>query len=547
MSLTNTLIKSTFNRITGKVVIQDITDYAGQGVDVNTVTVAGYLKLEYDSGAGWVAFYNNIGGGTPDITPPSNYINAVDIAIPLDSDGLPLAAKYRFTYVVSVTDGSGESITTDIFDYEYTIVDPEICISTTVNCAQSKNTSVDVTNYNLVNVTIESLTKVHTLYPPPTSGLSDLVSSVTTLNYTPIANGTWTAEIIATVIYQQADGLFVTVELNGIKEFTVTCDTKLSKVLCCLNSLDKTYNSLLTSNPSKAQVFFDNTYQPTFRYVVLFLAAQSAGNATKAGIYYNNISEYSGCGDCSCNDDITIVPAENTGGNNQIYNVDSPTGTVSVVTQINGSTTTFHLEVSTSILNIINNIGNLVTVVSGDDYITVTPSGSAPKVFTVTYTGPIPHSNQQVQKRYKITPGDGAPGSAFLDLEVTEIINEGNDVSKPNVHANILGTTSPNANTDIAILRLSNFLTANKQYIASANLMRMSDTNFGEPLDMQDIEVEILWFDPASVTGYVVIRLYSNSTGQAFSLQELFDLFADDLNDPATGALYIALSISIEA
>lgn len=547
MALTQLAIKTTFNRITGFITIEDITDYLAQGVDVNSDTVEGFLKLEYNAGAGWVALYNNIGGVTPDITPPGSYVNAVDISIPLGTDDLPLPVAYRVSYNVVVTGGVETELTNE-FEYEYTFEDPEICIDATVDCGSSTLTSEDITDYEVDGTTIISISRAHKHYPPPTSGLSVTgPANLVTLSSSPIATTTWTVEEITTLTYLQDDGLYITLELSGSKEVAVTCDTKLGKILCCINNIDRTYQSLLCKNPVKAQNYFDTTVGPIWHYMTLFLAASQGGNGTKAATYYAKILEYSDCDGCSCTDTVTLVTAENSGGNsNYTYVVDSPLGTVEVTQEVNGSVITFHLEVSASILNIINNIQNLVNVVGGTD-ITVVAAGTNPIVFTVSYTGNAVPTQQYVRKQLVIIPGDGSLGANFLEIDKDlEILTFGTEVKPVGDHNVFLGQTSPNQSTDWALLGVSNFLdNVAKNYIAFGEVMRKDDTANGVPSDLKDIGIECFWFDPTSLTGNLIFRFYSPVTGQPYTLQQLYDLFADTSIDPATGGLYVGINIII--
>jgi hypothetical protein len=547
MAFTQVDIKTTFDRVSGFIVIEDITDYAGQGVVLGTTPAEGFLKVEYNTGGGWITIYYNLPGPTPDINPPSFYINQFDINIPL-SGGLPLNANYRVSYLVNIT-GTFESASNQ-FEYEYYFRDPEICIQTTLDCQCSKITSVDVTNYNVDYATVNLITRAHTLYPPPASGWTPLTANVVTLVYTPIVTKTWTSEIVSTVEYLQDNGLYVTVELSGSKEIDAVCDTNLGKILCCLTQIDKTYNNYLCKSPVKAENYAQMVVQPTWRYITLFLAAQTAGDQTKAAAAYQHIIDYSGCGDCKCNDGPELVTGCGSGaggGSSMVYAVESQDGSIDVTQNVVGNTTTFNIEVSTALQNIINNLGNAIDVVGVAPEITVTSAGTNPKVFSVAYTGAEPHTNQIIQKQLVIEPPSGSPGN-FMDLTVYEIANQG-----PNVptapHTYKLGFISPNTSSDFALVYISNFITAplSKRYIANATINKLvgnSNVPLGPPAgassligQAQNIRVEVFHSYTASTSGLVVLR-FIDPQGNPYNLAAL-SLFMN--GNPLTVSLDIIM------
>lgn len=528
-------IKVTFDLTTGYIDIQDTTDYAGQGI--TPTDVDGFLKVEYNTGSGNLAAYNNLAGPTPDIVPPV-YTNATPISYPVDSDGNVLPASYTVTYKIIVDDGVTEQEFVNTFSYEYNFTAPEICITGEVNCLTSTIKSTDVTEYDSpTNATQQSLSRTHTLYPPPTSGLSPTSNSLTVLTVSPVYTTTWTSEIVSDLVYLHDNGFYINLQLSGTKEIQVVCDTNLSKILCCINQIDKTYNNYLCKNPVKATNYAENVVIPTWRYLVLYLAAITAGNATKAASAYANILEYSQCEDCGCDDEVSLVTPVNGGGATQTYSVTSPDNSVEVVTVVVGSNTEFQLQVSATIQNIINNLGNAIDVVSGDSYITVTPSGSNPKTFTITYTGPTIHTQQLVQKQLAISLGGGID---YLDCIVTEINNVGPDVAPLPHTVFIGGTPFGNSSTDTPIITVSGFLAAGsaKAYIANASVMRFTKTLIPTTI-MTPFKLETFWCEPNSTTGEIYFRFVDNTGLMVPSLADLIAMSSYE-------TIYVSIDIIIE-
>lgn len=540
MAVTQTTIFAGFDRVLNKLVIADTTDYAAAGIDFEAGdTVAGYFKFEYDIGSGWQVAYNNIGGATPDTTPPT-VVNFNGIDLPLDTDGKPLKATYRITYYIVIDTATEDYDNTTYFQYVYNFVDPKICLDTEVDCGSSQITSNDVTNYDVPGTTTTSIARTHTWYPPPTSGLNPITGTTATLVYSPITNiGTWTAGLVSNIVYLQPDGLNVVLQLTGVKETVVACSTKLSKVLCCLTTIYNNYQTLLGENQSKANLFLNETLKPTWEAVVLFLAAQSVGNKNKMAFAYGEVLEASGCGDCSCKDDITIIQPESTGGTGFAYQVDSPLNTVAVTQSTNGNVITFHLEVSPSILTIINNIQNLVRVEGDGTYITVIPSGTGPVVYTVTYSGPAIHRQQLVQKQLILYRDSTSLDPNYMLLTVNEINNVGANVAAL-PHTVLLGLNNPNGASDLAIVRIQNFLNnlATKKFIVNAMLNRQHTIPVTSYMAAQTLKAEVFHVDGDSLLGLVQIRIL-DALSNPMTLSDLASMLGTD-------RLYLSVDIIIE-
>jgi len=529
---------TTFNRATGLISIQDTTDYAALGYIIGTNSnMEGFLRVTYNTGAGEQVIYDNLAGTTADVSNnlgPTITFNA-NIPIPVVTDDEPIPATYTVTYLSKVYFGLLVDTGTAANSYDYSVVDPEVCLDTTVNCLTSSLQSEDATDYTIAGATIDSIIRAHTLYPPPTSGLTQMGPlNLSTLVYTPISTSTWTAEVISTVTYTLDSGLVMIVQYEGVKEFLVQCDTNLNKIMCCLTGLEAQYEAMLCDNPVKAANFRKLRLDPTLQHLVLFLAAQQAGNATKMASEYAAMVAVSGCSeDCDCTNDVSIVQVN--GGQNgatSSYAVDSPNTTIQVITQVIGNVTTFHLEVSPGLLGLINNLG--VTTVS-----TLTPSW-----LTILQTGIAPNYN------YQINFNPSALGDVIPEVEsrleilvpaaspyATGVINSftvnGGIWNPGGSHTLTIGQGSPNVGADIALFRYQNFLAgAAVDYNVETSYMNVGTV----PTDLNDIEAHIYWFDPASTTGDFIIRLYNPTNGQPYTLTQLGSLIG-------SGTAYITVTI----
>lgn len=530
----------TFNLVTELIGIVDNTDYLAQGVDPNTYAITGFLKIECELSNSTFSVYDNLTGGAgPDINIANGTSNIIPIALPRDSEGNILRGNYTLTYRVVAIDGVTDLELTQSFSFNYLIETPIICIDTQVNCSLSSAQSRDITDYIQADATITSLSRAHTLYPPPASGQPNLTANLDTIIYTPVYTTSWQAEVITDITYLQTDGLIVVMQLSGVKNFQVTCDTTLSKALCCLSQINANYESFLCSSPTKAELYAKNVIMPTWRHLVLFLAASFAGNQTKAAAAYDALIKSSGCGgECDCNDDLSIVQAQSNGtsGNNITYVLNSPDNSVAIVTSVVGNITTFSLQVSAALQTLINNF--TLVQVAGTSPISVTASGTNPVTYTVTWTGGIVHSNQLVQMQYRLQYLNIGPGWDYMNLSPTVIYSGGVDVDLPANFSSILGTSATNLGTDFAILTFKNFLTSSKAFNATANVMRVHDTYGGVINDLKDLEAEVFWFELGSSIGNLIVRFYNPQTGQPYLLSDLYQLVG-------TNNIYVSLNINI--
>ena len=538
---------TTFNRNTGKIVVADTTNYLSYGIDISNPAnfVNGRLRITYTTNSGSFVLYDNISGVTPDI----ELVNGVlvwngDINIPLTTAGVPLPAEYTVYYEVQCGyDGNGDDfIVTKTNTYQYDIVDPSICIETSVDCATSTATSVDTTKYEIQNAIVVSVVRAHTQFPPPASGYAvNGPYNLVTVTYTPIVTTTWTAEVISTVTYLLTSGLYVIVDLAGVKEFQVVCDTNLSKILCCLTDVQKQYEALECTNPVKAENFKVNRLDPTLQHLVLFLAAQTAGNQTKMDQQYAAIIEVSGCSEnCNCNGTTPTAVSPSQGGPSALFIVDSPLNTIQVQTTINGNLTTYSLELSTALQTAIASIDHAVVTTNTPAYLDLTSStvGNT-TTYNIDYIpDPTPVGYSICTKRIFIDLS--APGTfpaAYLPIAWTQIGASGSNINSIGSHFIGLGTSSPNAATDYAIITVSGMLAVgtlpytvnaqvNSRYTSVSNTVAY------------DIACEVLFCNYSN--GTITLRLVNPVTGQPLKLSDLITANAAN----SMKELYITLTIN---
>jgi len=541
MGIITVSAKTTFNLVTGNIEILDTTDWLGQGIVLGATPAEGFIKIFYNISGADVVIYDNLTGPTPDMAPPATYSNQIAIPIPLDVDGLPLAAKYTVQYIGIVPLNS--DIGSIGYEFNYTFVAPEICIEGIVNCTQSTLTSTDATDYAVANAVLQTISRAHSIYPPPASaGVQVGPANVVTLIAAGIYTTTNTAEVISTLLYLQDDGLYVNLTASGTKEIDVICDTNLSKSLCCLFQLDKNYQNYLCTSPVKAKNYYQTIIQPSYSALLLFLAAMQSGNETKGSSAFAALMAASGCNDCDCTDDIEIVQVINQAGqNNQVYVVASPLSSIAVTQVVAGSTTTFNIEVSAALQTLINNSYNAI-VVSASPEITVAPTGTNPKTYTLTYnTGA--GNVQRVDRMIEISRNIpwGGIGSPYLNLTMVDIETRGPDTDIFANNVLLLGSGVNNQPGDKAVFTFTNFLTQAKPHIYSVGVNRLSTLLIGAPNYTQDINVVGFWADQASASGNLTFLVtHPLSGGIVFTVNDLWQYCGNG------NIIKLALTILIE-
>lgn len=538
MSLTTLAIQPTFNNTSSLIIIDDQTDYVGQGIPLDgTYTVKGFLAITLQSATGTSTIYNNIGGATPDITPETSTTSALQIDLPKDSGGNILQGTYTIIYDVVVTDpdqiGVVVADVTASFDYTYQQDLPVVCLTADVNCQGATITSYDSTDYGLYAM----VSRTHNLYPPPATGATTITGTQASLSSgSPIYDKTWTQEVLSTVTYNLPDGLIAIVYVEGSREIPVVCDLGMSKIFCCLKKVFNRYNSLMTRNARDGMDMYIDTVKPMLEAMVMYNAAVAAGNTNGASYYYNLTVETSNCGeDCGCNSTEPQLIEPNIGSSN-VTIVTSPDNSISVVPVVDGVTTTYQIQVSAALQQALAAIKNTVVTTATPTYLEVT---SATVGNTTTYTvnykpvGGLGYSTSM--KRLLInTATTGTSPADYMVVTSSEVANIGaNIVSPATSHTILLGQTVPNASTDVALITVGNVLVdGTLPYQVTAQVMgKYASAVVGA---LADLDVEVIYSNVSS--GAVTLRLINPTSGNPYTLA--------DLNTKGYGSIYVTLTIN---
>jgi len=538
MALTTLAIQPTFNNISGQIIVDDQTDYVGQGIPLDgTYTVRGFLAITLASSTGTSTIYNNIGGTTPDIDPNTSTTSVLTIDLPKDSGGNILQGTYSIVYNVIVGDPDQVGVivadVTDGFSYTYQQDLPTVCLTSDVNCQGATITSYDSTDYGLY----ATVDRTHNLYPPPATGATTITGTQASLSSgSPIYDKTWTQEVISTVTYNFPSGLIAIVGVEGSREIPVVCDLGMSKIFCCLKKVFDRYNRLYAVNIVKANDLYIDTVKPMLEAMVMYNAAVAAGNTNGASYYYNLTIETSECGeDCGCSSSDPQLIEPNIGSSN-VTIVTSPDNSISVVPVVDGITTTYQIQVSSALQAALSAIKNTVVTTATPTYLEVT---SATVGNTTTYTvnykpvGGLGYSTSM--KRLLIdTATTGTSPANYMEVTSSEVANIGaNIVSPATSHTVLLGQTVPNASSDVALVTIGNVLVdGTLPYQVTAEVMGKYSTAVVGSL--ADLDVEVLYSNVSS--GAVTLRLINPTSGNPYTLA--------DLNTKGYGSIYVTLTIN---
>jgi hypothetical protein len=333
-------VKKEFNLVNGDLDLTDLTNFAGLGV-IAPNTWATLVKIVDPTGA---IIYQNAGFDTDNYTSPdfNNATTTLDDAIPTDVLGNYITGTYTIYLKCKVVQGADTiygSATTTSFVCGCTTV---ISIDVDVDYATAVATTTDTTNYGAYF----SLTRSHTIYPPPISGLPNQTTSATTNVYSNIVTTTWSVQIESTIVTLKANDTYITCEVSGSKEFLVEADT-LCKTLCVL----KTYRADLFKKFGKVNtVEMERAWSLAMDEYVLAIQATRCGRPQSEVQGYIDkayailgIDPSCDCG-CSASDNPTpVVPTSivnGTDGTDGVTPTFQNTGTWIQVSYNNGSTWT---------------------------------------------------------------------------------------------------------------------------------------------------------------------------------------------------------------
>lgn len=301
--------KKEFDLVNKTVDLTQLTDFAGQGI-INPNTAKTLLSLIAPDGS---TVYQNSGYATDVYTSPDFTLTTTTLTknLPVDINGNALTGNYVLSMKCQVVQGSdttygSASTISSVCDCSVTVT-----IDLTADYATAVLTSVDTTNYGAYL----SISRTHTIYPPPISGLPSQATSATTNVYSNIVTTTWSSKITTTITYLYANDTYVECVATGSKEINVEADT-LCQTLCLIKKFRTDFYSRYGR---KNTADMEEIYQLSVNEFALAMQAQRCGQDITP--YINKIYELTGLDadcDCGCNDSFPtpVVPTSIVNGTN---------------------------------------------------------------------------------------------------------------------------------------------------------------------------------------------------------------------------------------
>jgi len=293
---------------------EDISDYASHlnpGETVKTV-----MKVLSPVGVG---VYENAGYATDDFSNPDYPTNNPNEAqLPLAASGNPVQGVYQFLIKAQFDDGVGGD-----FIVQKTINSLALCLddeptpvlSETYSCEEGTFTSTDATEYGNSYLTLLTVERDHTVYPPAVSGQTPTTINGAVNEVGSLWTGTYEASLTATVTYQNGNNYFV-FYIETDTEETVTCDSALCVLYCCLLKIRNKYYEFAAAqglNSTEVQSLYRKLLLGTTEYFMA-IRAQLCGQSidTHVAKFY----QVTGCDPtCDCCDEdapAPVIPAITT-------------------------------------------------------------------------------------------------------------------------------------------------------------------------------------------------------------------------------------------
>lgn len=253
-----------FDTANSKFILVSNTDYSLiADVDLTTPVLGG-IKLEVDTGSGYVTLYDNSALASTNYTvdanasPTNSTVQNVQVPIPL-SDSKVLIGAYKLTTYELVTLSASTTTISVVTSFDYTEqVDVNICLSHTISCVAPLISFVDNGNYTFNGTEPTVSTGSLTLTYPTSANQTPLVDSTLPLSLSTDNVWTGSSSALASIfLVYDFDFYTETLELTAEDSVDVVCDSLCSVYNCVKKTREAInankgvnttkYNSLLAS------------------------------------------------------------------------------------------------------------------------------------------------------------------------------------------------------------------------------------------------------------------------------------------------------------
>jgi hypothetical protein len=487
MSLTSTNFNISFNLSVSpqpEFILTDVTDYSAQSVAIADIT--GNLKITAPSGVVYNGTNDIVGsssringttilvpllsGGTPEVglysfeytvteagtgdtavltktfnyqyaTPSMSVGATVDCLSPrlTGSDNTnylsgSVSPSDRFSIAGVDTGSNFFSVAGDKTGY-LVVGDTFNIINSTANDGEYTVTGVsydkindqtDITVASISNATVDGtlVGRKTTLFYPAVLQIADVVGYSTTLQTNTFYSQTHEFLFEARNYYDFGNGISVVDFVSKGTEVDVDCDVRLCSIFCCVNEVFNKYMSYKNSGNTKLAQIALEQYILVTSHLASLRTAFECGDDTAVTNLVNQIKVAANCTDeCSCNDDGgEPTPITGLGGAGSVVVQSSGNG-VEVATNVSGSTTTYTLSLSESILNSITAASSTSSVSGGTGVSVTSTTVGSNTDYEVSLTTPVVTPEEFMAFNVKI---DVASGVASVTGSNYSVQNQSN-------------------------------------------------------------------------------------------------------------------------
>ena len=217
-----------------------------------------------------------------------------------------------------------------------------------------------------------------TLYFTSVPGVDPLVRYTPILTTNSFYSQLQSFSFEAHVLYDFGGGFSVSDTFVSSDSINVDCEKNLCDVFCSINSVFGEYMKYKGVNKTLADLALDRYIIITSHLASLRTAYECGDSVaiTKLTDQIKDVAQSNDDCDCTTGDPILITGTGGSSGGGNIYNVVSAGNGLNVSTLVSGSTTTYTLALTASILTDIANATATSSVISSDSSITVTSSAS---------------------------------------------------------------------------------------------------------------------------------------------------------------------------
>ena len=353
----------------GKFVFTDTSDYTG----ITLTNITGSFTVTYPDGNQYI--------GSGDINPSSSLTFTLNI--PTDSNGDYLEGTYTFLYTVVIGGNVSAGTYSNTVSFKYCKTLPDTAtVDLIADCLCAKLSVTDNTSYG----SYTTISRLYTVTPPPSLGMSAGVFTSSTFSYTdsPFYTGVYylTVDVATTYVSTNTVGTVTVKERleDSSNKIDIQCDIDLCGLTDCINDFrnDVAAEANARGGYAKLPASLSEKVEVINGKLIDFNNNAKCGNSTKAAALYQEIKDLLSC-NCGCssttNTSRIITPVCGSGGTSANVIVTNTDNNLTVLSVTSGNTTTYTVNLAASTQTL------LTTLQSTVNTLTTTVGNLSPKQY----------------------------------------------------------------------------------------------------------------------------------------------------------------------